>query len=115
MSTGEMKNAAVTPDNRASFLGFSPLMQLIVLSKNLLSDTMLDTVFRTLKNMMANLKVLPSNKREDKKTKTAGQDDGDAQGHCGSSVEGHPFRLQDSSWHPGETCEQKLGGLIKSG
>ena len=41
----------MTSDNRTSFFRFYPLIQLIVLSKYLLSDTRLDTVFRMLNNI----------------------------------------------------------------
>lgn len=51
MWIGEMKNAAMTSDNRTSFFRLYPLIQLTVLSKYLLSDTRLDPVFRMLNNI----------------------------------------------------------------
>lgn len=51
MSTGEMKTAAIKFDNRASFFWPYPLIQLIVLSNYILSDTMLDTMVMKLNNM----------------------------------------------------------------
>lgn len=45
MSIGEMKTTATTFDNSASFFGFYSLIQPIVLSNYILSDTMLAGVY----------------------------------------------------------------------
>lgn len=88
MSIEETEKCNYNTNKTKPFFLFYPLIELIVLSNCVLSDIMLDTVFAKLITWSLTSKVLPSSRKEDKQTQTAGQCDKghnkDVQGHNGS-------------------------------